>query len=371
VTQNYDPATKVLKLSVEQLQTIDTTSQFPQVALFQTPVNIEIGTQSGTRVERVQILPKKQQSFSLAVDSKPLLVNFDYHGTLIKELLFDKPTDDLSYQMTRDEDVLGRIWALSQLQQRVTLATTSEAEKQQIASEFAKVATQDKFWGMRANAATALADLKTPGARSALIAATGDPHARVRARAVASLASSKDPSLASLYVKLLSDRSYAVIKNAAFALGATRSPEAYDALVKLLNLPSWRDNIRASALSGLGELKDKRTLDIALRYAARGNENQVRAAALRLLGRIGSDSPQAFSLIAETAGKAFESDNFTLATAAGEALVNLGDAKGLQLLEKISKNPELPLQLKARLAEYQESLRKSVAGTAGQGNRQP
>ena len=371
VTQDYDPATKVLKLSVEQLQAIDTTSQFPQVALFQTPVNIEIGTQSGTRLERVQILPKKQQSFSLVVDSKPLLVNFDYHGTLIKELLFDKSTEDLSYQMTRDEDVLGRIWALNQLQRRVALATTSDAEKQQIAFELAKVATQDKFWGMRANAATALADLKTPGARSALIAATGDPDARVRARAIASLASSKDPSLASLYMKLLNDQSYAVIKNAAFALGATMSPEAYDALVKLLNLPSWRDNIRASALSGLGELKDKRALDIALRYAARGNANQVRAAALRLLGRIGSDSPQAFSLIAETASKAFESDNFTLATAAGEALVNLGDAKGLQLLEKISQNPELPLQLKARLSEYQESLRKSVAGTAGQGNRQP
>jgi len=41
VTQDYDPATKILKLSVEQLQTIDTTSQFPQVALFQTPVNID------------------------------------------------------------------------------------------------------------------------------------------------------------------------------------------------------------------------------------------------------------------------------------------------------------------------------------------
>ncbi len=372
VTQDYDPATRTLKLSVEQLQTIDNSSQFPQVALFQTPVNIEIATASGTRVERVQILPKKQQSFSLEVDSKPLLVNFDYHGTLIKELEFDKTTEDLSYQLTRDVDVLGRIWALGQLQRRVTAATTSEAEKQQIASELAKVATEDKFWGMRATAATAIADLKSPAVRSALIAATRDTDARVRSRAVGSLASSKDPSLASLYVKLLHDQSYAVIKAAAFGLGTTRSPEAYDPLVKLLDVPSWRDNIRASALAGLGELKDKRALDMALKYAARGNANQVRGAALKLLGKIGRDNPKAFSLIAETANKAFESDDFNLATAAGEALVSLGEPRGLEILEQIGHNLAIPRQLKSRLAEYQESLRKSVAGTAGQGTtKQP
>ena len=371
VTQDYDPASKILKLSVEQLQTIDTTSQFPQVAHFQTPVNIEIGTASGTRLERVQILPRKQQIFSLAVDSKPLLVNFDYHGTLIKELEFDKTTRDLTYQMTRDEDVLGRIWALSQLQRRVTAATTSETEKQEIALELSSVVTRDQFWGVRVNAATALADVKTPGARSALISASSDADARVRARAVTSLASSKDASLACLYVKLLNDQSYAVIKAAASGLGATRSPDAYEALVKLLDLPSWRDNIRASALSGLGELKDKRALDIALRYAGRGNANQVRAAALRLLGKIGRDNPQAFSLIAETASKAFASDDFDLAPAAGEALVSLGDPKGLVVLEQIIQNTAIPRQLKSRLGEYQDSLRKLVAAMASPGTQQP
>src|SRR5258706_9778780 len=102
VTQTYDPAAKTLKLSVAQLQTIDTASQFPQVALFQTPVDIEIATASGTRVERVNILPKAEQSFTLTVGSKPLLVNFDYHGTLIKEVQFDKTTDELAYQLSQD-----------------------------------------------------------------------------------------------------------------------------------------------------------------------------------------------------------------------------------------------------------------------------
>src|SRR6185312_6711443 len=203
VTQTYDPTAKQLNLSVEQLQTPDPNSAFPQVVFFQTPVNIEIGTASGTRVERVQVSPKKQQSFSFAVDSKPLLVNFDYHGTLIKELNFDKPTDDLAYQLTRDDDVLGRVWALGQLRQRAASATVPEVEKQRITTELANSVTHDKFWGVRIDAASALADAKGNVAREALIAATRDTDARVRARTVTSLAASKDPSLAGLYLKLL------------------------------------------------------------------------------------------------------------------------------------------------------------------------
>jgi aminopeptidase N len=369
VTQNYDPGSKVLKLSVEQLQTIDPSSQFPQVTLFQTPVNVEIETASGTRVERVQILPRKQQSFLLPVDSKPLLVNFDYHGTLIKELEFDKTTEDLAYQLTRDGDVLGRVWALNQLRNRVTAATTSESEKQQIAAEFSNAVIHDKFWGVRVDAVNALAEVKPANARDALIAATRDADARVRARAVTSLASSKDAHLASLFVPLLGDQSYAVIKAAALALGASRGPDAYEPLVKLLNVPSWRDNVRASALAGLGELKDKRSLDIGLRYAEKGNATQVRTAALRLLGGVGGDNPRAFTLIAETAGKAFASGDYALATAAGEALVGLGDPRGLAVLEQISHDFTISTRLKAQLAQYQESLRKAVAGTASPGTQ--
>lgn len=371
VTQNYDPATKALKISVEQLQTIDSSSQFPQVALFQTPVEIEIGTALGTRLERVQILPKKEQSFTLAVDLKPLLVNFDYRGTLIKEVQFDKTTEDLAYQLTRDDDVLGRIWALGQLASRVTAATTSAAEKQRIATELANAVTRDKFWGVRVDAATALADVRDSSARTALIAATVDPDARVRARAVTSLANSKDPSLANLYVKLLNDQSYAVIKAAALALGETRNHSAYDALAKLLNIPSWRDNIKASALSGLGALQDKRALDVAFRYAEKGHSSSVRAAALRLLGKVGGDDPKAFPLIADTAIKAFANGDFNLATAAGEALVSLGNPRGFAVLEQISHDVSVTTRLKERLSQYQELLRKVVAGAPGSGAHQP
>ena len=371
VTQDYDPATKALKLSVEQLQTIDSSSQFPQVALFQTPVEIEIGTASGTHLEHVQIRPKKEQTFTLTVDSKPLLVNFDYRGTLIKEVQFQKTTEELAYQLTRDEDVLGRIWALNQLAGRVTGATTAAVEKERIANELANVVSRDKFWGVRLDAAAALANVKDPSARAALVAATRDSDARVRARAVTSLAVSKDPSLASLYERLLSDQSYAVIKAAAVALGETRSSGAFESLAKLLNTRSWRDNIRVSGLSGLAALQDKRALDIAFRYTEKGNPLPLKAAALRLLGKIGRDDPRSFTLIADTASKAFANGDFNLAAAAGEALVSLGDPRGLGVLEQIGQDSSISRRLKEQLSQYQQLLRKVAAGAANPGVKQP
>src|SRR4030095_6396580 len=103
ITQSYDDAAKSLKLKVEQIQKPDPDSQYPQVTFFQTPAEIEIGTAAGTRIERVEIQPAMEQTFTFKADSKPLLVNFDYHGTLIKELEFNKTTEELTYQLSKDE----------------------------------------------------------------------------------------------------------------------------------------------------------------------------------------------------------------------------------------------------------------------------
>ena len=66
VTQAYDAAAKTLTLQVKQHQKPDPNYAYPQATFFQTPVEIEIGTASGVRIERVTIEPKEEQSFSLS-----------------------------------------------------------------------------------------------------------------------------------------------------------------------------------------------------------------------------------------------------------------------------------------------------------------
>ena len=360
VTKSYDPATHMLQLVVRQQQTQDPDSQYPQVGLFQTPVEIEIGTASKTSIERVRIEPRKEQTFSFKLDSEPLLVNFDYKGTLIKELEFKKTTAELAYQLEKDQDVLGRVWALGQLSSQWKNQASSEA-KDAIANELAKAVATDKFWGVRLEAATALADVTGPAGRNALIAATRDSNARVRARAVTSLGRTNDATLASLYKDLLNDQSYGVIKASALALGQTKSPTAFDALATLLKTSSWRDNIRVSALAGLGALGDKKAMDLAARYVEQGNLPAVRVAAVKVIGTVGKGDPNAFAVVARTLEEAVRTQSSQLVSASGEALVSVGDPRGLVVFERLTKDVS-NAQYLAVLAQFQERLRKGVSG---------
>ena len=364
VTQDYDAATKALKLTVEQRQQVDPEWQYPQVTFFRTPVEIEIGTAAGTRVEKVMIEPRKEQTFSFTADSKPLLVNFDYGGTLIKEVEFTKPNDELIYQLTRDRDVLGRLWALGQLNAKMRVESAPQAEKDLLISEVAKALTNDSFWGLRVEAALALSGISGDAARQALVKATKDKKAAVRTRAVLSLAASKDASLAELYRPLLNDESYAVIRSAAVALGQTKSNNAYDSLVKLLEARSWRDHIKSSGLAGLAALGDKRALEIGLRYAQKGNFPQVRAAALRLVGSVGSGDPRAYPLISESLKQAVERTDFNLVFGSAEGLVNLADPKGLTLMEELWKQAEGRPQVQGVIKNFQDQLKKKVEAAA-------
>jgi aminopeptidase N len=358
VTQEYDPAAKVLKLTVRQEQKPDAGSDYPQVRFFQTPVDIEIAAGTQTTVARVQLEPKEEQTITIPFDVKPQLVNFDYNGTLIKELKFEKTTDDLLYQMARDTDMLGRFWALNQLSARVKDSATTEADKQRIATAFSTAVMSDSFWGLRQYAATALNGVPGDAARKALLAAVKDKDARVRASAYGALAASNDASLASVFLQGLNDQSYGVVRAAATALGRTKSAQAYEALSKLFEQPSWRDSVRVSAMNGLAALGDKRSLEMGIRYVAKTNPSSLRSGAVALLGAIGKDDPRSFQLIGDTFIQAVTTGDFNLGSAAAEALVTLGDQRGLALFEQARKL--LPAQVQPFLMQFEERLRKSA-----------
>jgi aminopeptidase N len=370
VTQDYDAGRKILKLTVRQEQHPDPESLYPQAGFFQTPVDIEIATAKGSRIERVQIAPKEDQTFELKAESEPAVVSFDYGSTLIKELVFSKSKEQLLYQLAHDQDVLGRIWALHELAGKMKDANTGEVDRQTIVKALGDAATQDKVWGTRLEAVIALNGVKE--AKEALLAATKDANARVRARAVNSLAATKDASLANVYQEMVNDQSYGVIRASAIALGQTKSPTAYDALLKLIDAPSWRDTIRASGLSGLAGLGDKRALELGFHYFAAGNPTAVQGAALALIGATGKDDPRTFPLLSKTLMDAVEKREFRFFAGAAETLVSLGDERGLtifqELRKKIAEAPAgLPTfgaaDLGAAVARYESRLSEKIEQT--------
>ena len=129
----------------------------------------------------------------------------------------------------------------------------------------------------------------------------------------------------------------------------------------MIDAPSWRDTIRASALSGLAALGDKRALDLGLKYYAVGNRAAVRAAALAVLGSAGKDDPRVFPILSAVLTEAADKRNFGLFFGAAEAIVSLGDERGLALFQELSKKAGTPPQMVAAISGFESRLRAKLA----------
>lgn len=351
VTQFYDAATKKLKIKVKQTQKPDASYLYPQTAYFQMPVEIEIAVSNGTQLEQILIQPLAEQEFNFTVNEKPKFVDFDNEGTLIKELNFAKPLDELITQLQIDRDVPGRLYALKEMQKLYARATKTEREK--IQNAIASSVTSEKFWGIRRDAVSALRGMDAEKVRNALLAATKDKVAAVRSEAIVSLSSIKDASLSSLYLELLNDDSYDVIDKAAIALGETKADTAYDALMKLAVSESWENKIKLSALRGLSELADSRALDIALTLALNGNDD-VHDEALELIRKVKKDG-KALEIFAATLNKSAAENNSELQNLTLKILLNGSDKQWLIFIQKLAEQITNP-QLKATLDEKIQGL---------------
>jgi hypothetical protein len=112
-------------------------------------------------------------------------------------------------------------------------------------------------------------------------------------------------------------------------------------------------------LSGLAALGDKRALDLGFKYFASENPTGVRAAAVGLLGATGKDDPRTFPLISGALTESIERRNFNPSVLA-EALVALGDERGLAFFRELSKKPGTSPQFAATLPGYEARLRAKL-----------
>ncbi len=376
VTQTYDAPAKQLTLNVKQTQKRVETSDYPQVDFFQTPVDIEIATASGAKIETVFIEPKAENIFTFSVNSKPLLIDFDNEGTLIKELKFEKSIEELAYQMSRDGDVLGRSWALEELRRKLQDDKTSAADQAKIRNAIVNRISSEKFWGLRRDAIEAilparvspLASVESPppidlniSVVVALRGALKDKDARVRAVAIAGLGRMNDEKFADEFASALSDRSYGVIDSASIALGKTKSASAYDALTRLVDQNSWKDRIRIAALRGLGALGDKRTFEIGYKYASDATQPEnIRSAALSVVAASGKGDPRAYPLVLEVFKKALDSNNNQGMFESVVSIIRLADPRGQEVFDLLKKKYEKLPQVIAQISMFEKQFQDAL-----------
>jgi aminopeptidase N len=330
VKWTYDEPSKSVKVAVKQTQKKPTEQPwFASPDFFTTPVDIAVTTASGEHVHRV-FIDGPDKEFTLAVDSKPLIINFDRGNYIIKRVNFPKSDDELAYEIVHDQDSTGRLRAIDD---------TKARKGNVIEQALIQAALKDEFWGARAEAVAALGAVNDPAAEQALFQAAKDKDSRVRRAAVGGLVRYQDPQVAALLTNLTkTDPSYFVIADAAAGLGTLHSPDAYNVLVGLLAESSWQDTIRGGALRGLAALKDPRALDLALKYSQPGSEPALRAVAFGILAQYGKGNEQAFKILLAAIGEPSEQIVF----AAMQAVGVLGDARALPALEDLRKRTDFP-----------------------------
>ncbi len=343
ISDNYDDAAKKLTLNVKQTQKIDPNNAYPQTEFFQTFVDIEIDNQ----IKRVWIEPKAENIFTFDVASRPKLINFDYESPLIKELKFEKPTDELVYQLQNDKDVLGRLWAMNELSAR---EKTDDAEKSKITAALNQTVTKDTFWAVRRDAIRLLVTTAATGSRkrnqqiiegpnlepatlNALTTAAKDTNSLVRAAAIEVLGALNDPQKADIYLAALNDQSYGVIDAASIALANTKDARSYNALVKLVNTDSWKDHVRLAGLQGLAVLGDKRAVDLGFKYADKSYPANVQNVALGMLAASGKGDARIYPLLMNNFKTALKNKDFQGIFGGLQNFIKLGDPRGQEAFD--------------------------------------
>jgi aminopeptidase N len=280
VSEQWDEASRVLHLVVEQKQTVD-----ENTPLFRMPVEVEFSTPSGRERRRIEFSHARDE-FDFPLDSKPLMTRFDPDHRLLDTLKFAKPPAELLYQLKNDPAAPGRIWVIRQL----ALAGNNP----DAVSALRQVLLGDSFWGVKKAAAEALGQIKTEAARKALADGLRDADARVRQASVRALGSiAKDSRAAKLAESVYrTDRNVVVAAEAALAVARLHAKGAREFLEKAANRNSDRDVIRRYALRGMGELGDKKDWEIVERWTRYGQPTETRIAAVDSLLRLGKDQDE-------------------------------------------------------------------------------
>ncbi|MBL0355905.1 MAG: hypothetical protein IPP72_03030 [Chitinophagaceae bacterium] len=263
VSKKYDAAKKQLSITLKQTQTIDTITAYPKVLYFKGKMDIAIDNQ----LKQVWIENKAENVFTFSVATEPKLINVDYGNTWIKEIKFEKTTDELIYQMLNDKDITGRNVALSQLAGTVSTETTSPPEKQKIIVAFQDLASSTIFWRLRQSALVQIRRNQKPfDARTIEIlkGIISKESSWFKSTAIGVLGFSNDAQYAEIYQLALKDKSDRVIFNAATALAKTKKPGTFKILEKLKDKPSWKNQSLMHALRAMQILNDTNAVSIAL-----------------------------------------------------------------------------------------------------------
>lgn len=243
VSYSWDSNTKKLNLKISQVQ--DTSLGIP---IYTIPVIFGIVTPSSRTSEKIW-LKNKEETFEFPVDEQPLLVRFDEGNYLLKEWTFEKTRDELLYQLKND-DVIGRMWAATELVKFKDNPKTADA--------LASQAENDDFWAVRQKAVEALEKIKREQDINIFKSRSVDENSKVRVAALSALGEYKKTDLVTFFVdRFEKDDSYLAQAEALRAIAKCGDKNSIPFLEQASQMESPRNVIKRAADAALKEIKEK------------------------------------------------------------------------------------------------------------------
>jgi aminopeptidase N len=350
VSYAYDSTSRRLTLRSEQTQPVDS-----MTGIFTVPVDVKVLTDEGP-VRGVMQVHGKESTLSLALPAPPRAIRWNDGGWVLEAHDFPRPTVMLRYQLEHDDDVIGRLEAVTLLSQRPSERIAAAA--------VAKAAREDAFWAVREAAAAALrefasqkriatgdsdsaAAIATGGAgalpratsfqdsvaAAALLVASADSDARVRESAATSLASFPGDRVDARLGELARMDSSLFVRGAALVSFARVDPrEALPAIRETLQRDSWLDIERTSAVRALEFVDTPEAWSMLLPWLALSVDRHTRQAAIATLTAKAVKSGRQADAAAAIEPVLDAPDFYSRASAA-EALGTLGQESSLPALE--------------------------------------
>ncbi len=312
----------VLSLSVKQAQLA--TDGVPSA--FEVPLIIEVTDELGVRRERL-VVTQRAQVLAVPATVRPRFVVIDPEMQVVGEVRLKAPADMLRAQLSGAKTARGR-WLAAEALGHDDDPLSIDALAQVLRDEA-------RFWGERAEAATALGVIRAPECYKVLSALVKEgereKHPKVRRAIVAALGKFRKAELVDLLRPLaLFDESYLVQAAAARALGISKQEAAFDTLVSALSLDSWADVVRAAAIDGLAALRDTRGVPHVQAHMQYGNSERVRRASAVALVKLSPDA-KAREALEELLLDTYPNVRFDAVRALGE----LGDVKARGALRDV------------------------------------
>jgi aminopeptidase N len=348
VSYEWAEEEKVAKVTVKQAQKEDEVTPLFRAAL-------EIGFRFAggrTSAERVELRPKKEQSFYWKLAEKPKAVRFDPGDRLLKTLDM-KLSEEQAKELLSDPDAMLRIRGAKALADK-----GSPAAVEALAARL----REEPQWFVQVEIAKALGAVRGDAARRALIDALATvKHPKARRGIVEALGEFRDEEAASALLEVLAgDVSYLVEGEAAKSLGKTRSARAFDAIARALERPSQNDVIQQKALEGLAELRDERGIALCERFARYGAPPLSRAQAIFALGRLGKEFFERRPHVRDVLERLLDDPWFRARAAVPKALETLGDPAAIPALER-ARARDLDGRVRRRAADAIRALEKGKA----------